>query len=393
MPLTGLRIIDLTRVISGPFCTMLLADLGADVIKIEPPEDGDPIRTQGSGRDGLSWYFAAFNRNKRSVTLDLKTEEGRIALEKLIAGADALIDNFRPGVLARLGFDEARLQAIRPGLVTCSVTGFGPDGPYRDRPAFDFIAQAMSGFMSVNGRPGDPPLRTGLPISDLVSGIYGALGVCAALMRRERTGKSDHVDVSLTNSMISLLAYVASHYFATGEVLPRTGNDHPIASPYGLFRTRDGQIAIAPSDNTFFGRLMDALDLTALKADADFADNQLRVRHRARLNALVEGKLTEQDSAHWIALLNAAGVPCGPVYDMDGVFSDPQVLAQDMVLDVPHGVHGSVRMLGFPIKFASAPCTVRRPAPGFGEHTAELLGELGYSAADQAALRQRGVTR
>lgn len=393
MPLTGLRIIDLTRVISGPFCTMLLADLGADVIKIEPPEDGDPIRTQGSGRDGLSWYFAAFNRNKRSVTLDLKTEDGRLALEKLIAGADALIDNFRPGVLARLGFDADRLQAIRPGLVTCSVTGFGPDGPYRDRPAFDFIAQAMSGFMSVNGRPGDPPLRTGLPISDLVSGIYGALGVCAALMRRERTGESDHVDVSLTNSMISLLAYVASHYFATGEVLPRTGNDHPIASPYGLFRTRDGQIAIAPSDNTFFGRLMDALDLSALKADADFADNQLRVRHRARLNALVEGKLGEQDSAHWIALLNAAGVPCGPVYDMDGVFSDPQVLAQDMVLDVPHGAHGSVRMLGFPIKFAGAPCTVRRPAPGFGEHTAELLGELGYSAADQAALRARGVTR
>lgn len=372
MPLTGLRIVDLTRVISGPFCTMLLADLGADVIKVEPPE-GDPLRTQGSGRNGLSWYYASFNRNKRSVVLDLKTEEGKRGLEKLLVDADAVIDNFRPGVMQRLGFGEERLQQIRPGIITCSITGFGADGPYRDRPAFDFIAQAMSGFMSVNGGKDDPPQRSGLPISDLVCGIYGALGLCAALLGRERNGGAERVDVSLTNSMVSLLAYTASHYFATGEVLPRTGNDHPIASPYGLFRTRDGQIAIAPSDNVFFGRLMDALDLPEVKNDPDFADNFRRVEHRGRLRELVEERLRGRDSTDWIERLNAAGVPCGPIYDLKGVFSDPQIASQKMAIDVPTAAHDTVRMLGFPIKLKERACQVRRPPPQLGEHTVELL--------------------
>ncbi|MDX3805815.1 CaiB/BaiF CoA transferase family protein [Bosea thiooxidans] len=373
MPLTGLTIIDLTRVISGPFCTMLLADLGADVIKVEPPE-GDPLRTQGAGREGLSWYYASFNRNKRSVVLDLKTAEGKAGLEKLLSTADAVIDNFRPGVMARLGFGEERLQQICPGIVSASITGFGADGPYRDRPAFDFIAQAMSGFMSVNGAKDDPPLRSGLPISDLVCGMYGALGVTAALLGRERNGGSEKVDVSLTNSMVSLLAYTASHYFATGEVLPKTGNDHPIASPYGLFKTRDGQIAIAPSDNTFFGRLMDALGLPEVKNDPEFADNFRRVKHRDLLQQVVEGKLAEADSAEWIERLNAAGVPCGPIYDLDGVFSDPQIRQQEMAIDVNVPGHGTVQMLGFPIKLRERFCQVRRPPPRLGEHNDELIG-------------------
>jgi crotonobetainyl-CoA:carnitine CoA-transferase CaiB-like acyl-CoA transferase len=376
MPLSGLRIIDLTRVISGPFCTMLLGDLGADVIKVEIPE-GDALRTQGAGRDGLSWYFASFNRNKRSITLDLKSPEGKARFEALIAGADALVENFRPGVLARLGYDEARLQELRPGLITCAISGFGPDGPYRDRPAFDFIAQAMSGFMSVNGQRDDPPLRSGLPISDLVAGLYGALGVTAALLGRERTGRPERVDVSLTTSMVSLLAYVASHYFATGEVLPRSGNDHPISAPYGLFRACDGDIAIAPSDDTFFGRLMDALELGEYKSDPDFANNMLRVKHRTRLNALVSAKLAERDCAHWIALLNKAGVPCGPVYSVDGVFADPQMQSQKMAIDVEHPGHGTVRMLGFPIRLSESPCRVRYPAPKLGEHNAEVFAEIG----------------
>jgi crotonobetainyl-CoA:carnitine CoA-transferase CaiB-like acyl-CoA transferase len=376
-PLSKFRVVDLTRVLSGPFCSMLLADLGADVIKVEAPE-GDPVRAQGAGREGLSWYFASFNRNKRSIVIDLKTREGRAVLEQLIVRADALIENFRPGVLDRLGFTQARLDELRPGLITCSISGFGAHGPYRDRPAFDFIAQAMSGFMSVNGRADDPPLRTGLPISDLVAGLYGAFGVTAALLRREQTGQGERIDVSLTNSMISLLAYTASHYFATGEVLPRTGNDHPIASPYGLFRTRDGEIAIAPSDNTFFARLVDVLGLPELKQDPDLADNPLRVRHRSRLTALVEEKLIQQDSAHWIAALNGAGVPCGPVYGVDGVFADPQVQNQEMAIEVHHPGHGTVRTIGFPIKFSQAPCQVTRPAPDLGQHTEEILTEIGW---------------
>jgi len=376
-PLAGLRVIDLTRVLSGPFCTMLLGDLGADVIKVEAPE-GDPIRAQGAQRDGLSWYFAAFNRNKRSVRLDLRQAPGRAALARLIETADVLVDNFRPGVLGRLGFDDARLRTLRPSLVSCSVNGFGSTGPYRDRPAFDFIAQAMSGFMSVNGTPDDPPLRSGLPISDLVAGLYAALAIAASVFRARATGQGERAEVGMTNALVSMLAYIASDYFATGRVPPRSGNDHPIAAPYGLFPTRDGQLAIAPPGDEFFARLADALGEPDLKTDPLYATGAARVANRARINAIVGGKLATRTTAHWVSVLNAAGVPCGPVLSVDQVFSDPQIAAQAMVLDVPHPGHGAVRMTGFPMKLAEAPCRVRRPAPELGEHTAEVLAELGY---------------
>lgn len=376
MPLSGIRIVDLTRVLSGPFCTALLADLGADVIKVEAP-DGDSVRGQGASRDGLSWYFANFNRNKRSIVLDLKTPHGREVLERLIARADVLVENFRPGVLARMGFDTARLKALRPSLVTCSINGFGGTGPYRDRPAFDFIAQAMSGFMSVNGNADDPPLRSGLPISDLVAGLYAALAITAALRRAQATGEGQAVEVSLTNGLISLLAYIATNYFASGVIPPRAGNDHPISAPYGLFPTRDGHVALAPPDDAFFRRLMDALGMGELKDDPLYELVSARVVNRERINAIVGGKLAMQTTDHWVAVLNAAGVPCGPVYGVDEVFRDPQVMAQEMVMDVEHPGHGLVRMLGFPMKFGETPCRVRRPAPGLGEHTGEILGELG----------------
>jgi len=375
MPLSGVRVVDLTRVLSGPFCTALLADLGADVIKVEAPE-GDSLRRQGAVRDGLSWYFANFNRNKRSIVLDLKTDAGREALTQLIARADVLVENFRPGVLGRMGFDATRLKALRPSLVVCSINGFGADGPYRDRPAFDFIAQAMSGFMSVNGRADDPPLRSGLPISDLVAGLYAALAITAALRRAQASGEGQSVEVSLTNGLISLLAYIATNYFATGVIPPRAGNDHPIAAPYGLFTTRDGHVALAPPDDAFFGRLVDALGEPALKDDPLFRTQASRLANRARINAIVAGKLALQTTDHWVTALNAAGVPCGPVYGVDEVFTDPQVLAQQMTQEVEHPGHGLVRMLGFPMKFAATPCHMRRPAPELGEHTAAILAEL-----------------
>jgi crotonobetainyl-CoA:carnitine CoA-transferase CaiB-like acyl-CoA transferase len=381
-PLAGYRIIDLTRVLSGPFCTMILGDLGADVIKIETA-DGDSVRTQGAGRDGLSWYFAGFNRNKRSIVLDLKDPTDRTTFEALVRSGDALVENFRPGVLDRLGYAKARLQELRPGLVSCAISGFGADGPYAKRPAFDFIAQAMSGFMATNGRAGDPPLRSGMPISDLVAGLYGALGVTAALLGRERhndiRARGEHVDVNLTSSLMSLLAYLASNYLATGEVPERTGNDHPIAAPYGLFNTADHPIAIAPNDDVFFGRFMDAIGLSAAKSDPEFADNPLRTKNRQRLNAMVEAQLRSKSAEHWVAHLNEAGIPCGPVNTLDRVFSDPQIVQQQMVMDVPHPGHGTVRMLGFPMKFANAPCRVRRPAPDLGQHTAELVAAVGLA--------------
>lgn len=390
MPLTGVKILDLTRVLSGPFCTALLGDMGADVIKVEAPE-GDSVRRQGAIKDGLSWYFAQFNRNKRSLRLDLRKPEAKAILARLIQRSDVLVENFRPGVLARMGFDEARLKDLRPSLVVCSINGFGSTGPYKDRPAFDFIAQAMSGFMSVNGGPDDPPLRSGLPISDLVAGLYAALSIAAAVPHARATGQGQRTEVSLTNGLVSLLSYIATNMFATGTAPARSGNDHPIAAPYGLFPTRDGEIALAPADDAFFRRLADALGHPGLKTDPLYATQSARVANRARINAIVGGVLARDTTAHWVEVLNAAGVPCGPVNSVAAVFEDPQILGQEMLLNVEHPGYGMVQMLGFPMKFSEMPCLVRRPAPSLGEHSDEVLEELGYAALEREAWRRDGV--
>lgn len=390
MPLTGVKVLDLTRVLSGPFCTALLGDMGADVIKVEAPE-GDSVRGQGAIRDGLSWYFAQFNRNKRSIRLDLRKPEAKVILGRLIQQADVLVENFRPGVLARLGFDDDRLKALRPSLVVCSINGFGSTGPYKDRPAFDFVAQAMSGFMSVNGGADDPPLRSGLPISDLVAGLYAALSIAVAVPRAKATGQGQRAEVSLTNGLVSLLSYIATNYFATGAAPARSGNDHPIAAPYGLFPTRDGQIALAPADDAFFGRLADALREPGLKTDPLYATQSARVANRTRINAIVGGKLAANTTDFWVETLNKAGIPCGPVNSVAEVFRDPQILQQQMVMNVEQPGYGIVRMLGFPIKFSDSPCRIRRPAPRLGEHSDEILAELGFAVVEREAWRQSGV--
>jgi len=391
VPLSGIKVVDLTRILAGPFCTGMLADMGADVVKLETPGIGDPLRGQGATKDGLSWYFAGFNRNKRSLSLNLRSDEGRAVLARLIAQSDVLVENFRPGVLAQMGFGEARLRQLKPDLVYCNISGFGTSGPYRDRPSFDFIAQAMSGFMSVTGTRDGPPLRAGPPLADLVAGLHGALGICAALVRRGSTGHGDTVGASLNNGLISLLSFLAANYFATGEEPRRSGNDHPIVAPYGMFRTRDGQAALAPSQEQSYQRLVDALGLAELRADPRFATNDLRVKNRAAINAAVEACLVTETTAYWIDKLNAAGVPCGRVMELAEVFTDPQVLDQQMVLEQEHPGHGAVRMLGFPIKFGEAPCALRRPTPEIGADTGAILAELGYSAAEIAALRDAGV--
>jgi CoA:oxalate CoA-transferase len=390
MPLTGVKVLDLTRVLSGPFCTALLGDMGAEIIKVEAPE-GDSVRGQGAIKDGLSWYFAQFNRNKRSLRLDMRKPEAKAILARLIERSDVLVENFRPGVLGRMGFDDARLKALRPSLVVCSINGFGSTGPYKDRPAFDFIAQAMSGFMSVNGGPDDPPLRSGLPISDLVAGLYAALSIAAAVPHARATGQGQRAEVSLTNGLVSFLAYIATNYFATGAAPARSGNDHPIAAPYGLFPTRDGQLALAPADDAFFRRLADALGEPGLKTDPLYALQSARVANRSRINAIVGGKLAGNTTAYWVEVLNKAGVPCGPVNSVAEVFEDPQILAQEMVMDVEHPGYGVVRLLGFPVKFSELPCRVRRPAPRLGEHSDEVLAELGYTASDREIWRRDGV--
>jgi len=391
VPLTGIRVLDLTRILAGPFCSMLLADMGADIIKVETPGEGDPVRHQGVIRDGLSWYFAAYNRNKRSITLDLRSGEGREVLENLIRQSDVLVENYRPGILANMGFDEARLRELKPDLVYCNITGFGTSGPYRDRPAFDFIAQAMSGFMSVTGAPEGEPVRAGPPISDLVAGLYGALGICAALVGRSRTGTGDTVGASLTNGLISFLSFLAANYFASGTPPLRTGNDHGIASPYGLFRTRDGEVAIAPSTEIVYRKLLDAIGAPELRHHPDFLTNEKRVKNRAAINAAIEARMRGNTSEHWIAVLNGAGVPCGRVMNLAEVFADPQVREQEMVLTVDHPGHGPVEMLGFPLKFSANPCRVRRPAPRLGADTDDVLREAGLTQTMIDNLRAKGI--
>ncbi|HIC20875.1 MAG TPA: CoA transferase [Gammaproteobacteria bacterium] len=359
MPLKSLRVIDLTRILAGPFCTQLLADLGADVIKIEGPR-GDPVRQQGIMVDGLSWYFAQFNRNKKSVVLDLYGDSDKNTLSRLLETADVLVENFRPGVLSDMGFGPGELEILNPRLIHASVNGYGTTGPYADRPSFDFIAQAMSGFMSVNGPPDGEPQRAAPPISDLVAGLYCAFGILAALHERESSGVGQQVESSLTGGLISMLAYLSAEYFATGEIPKRTGNDHPIVSPYGLFRAKDGMIAVAPSTDVYVEKFLSALGLEQLLSDPHYATNSDRLLNRDALSERINKVTCCQSVNHWIKAINHAGCPCGRVLDLAEVFEDPQVLAQDMVLNVPHPGHGNVRMTGFPVKLSRTPAGIQQ---------------------------------
>jgi len=375
VPLKGLRVVDLTRILAGPFCTQLLADLGAEIIKIEGP-GGDPVRQQGAIVNGLSWYFAQFNRNKKSVVLNLYDDGDKITLSHLLETADVLVENFRPGILSDMGFGPQELERLNPKLIHASINGYGTVGPYADRPSFDFIAQAMSGFMSVNGAPDGEPQRAAPPLSDLIAGLYCAFGILAALHERGNSGIGQQVETSLTGGLVSMLAYLSAEYFATGEVPKRTGNDHPIVSPYGLFRAKDGMIAVAPSTDVYVERFLEVLGLEDLLADPRYSNNSERLLHRNTLSQCINDVTCLQTVAHWITAINNAGCPCGRVMDLAEVFEDPQILAQEMVIDVPHPGHGNVRMTGFPVKLSRTPAGIQRPAPDLGADTKDILNKL-----------------
>ena len=391
MQLEGIRVIDLTRILSGPFCTMFLADMGAEVIKIEGPHDGDPIRKQGEAVNGFSLYFASFNRNKRSITLNLREPEGKIILTELLATADVVVNNYRPGVMDKMGFGREALSKIKPDLISCNVTGFGLDGPYVDRPSFDFIAQAMSGFMSVNGEPDGAPMRAAPPISDLIAGSYAAMGILAALVRRSRTGKGEEVTTALNDGLTSMLAFLATNYFATGKLPVRTGNDHALASPYGLFEASDGQVAIAPSNDTFYFKLLSALELDHLREWPELANNDLRFANRKLINAEINSVTRTKPIEHWITILNKAGIPCGRVMNIKEVFDDPQSKHQKMRITIDHPSYGPLDVLGFPIKFSDEPCVVHRPPPDLGTDNESVLSELGYDQKSILKLKTNNI--
>ena len=394
MSLQGVKVIDLTRIIAGPFCTQLLADLGADVIKVETPS-GDPLRAQGEKVNDFSWYYAGYNRNKKSVALDMRDPDGMVVLKRLLATADVLVENFRPGVLDKMGLSLEVLNDLNPNLIVCSISGFGADGPYAQRPAFDFIAQALSGFMSVNGEAGGAPLRSGLPISDLVVGLYSALAISSRLVGRD-TSKStgvQTVDVALTDSMISLLSFQAANYLAAGVEPVRSGNEHQLVAPYGVFDTADGAIALAPSNDGVYSKLLAVLDMEHLLEDERIDTNEKRMKNRALMRDILEPVFTSKSSDHWIETMNAAGVPAGPILSVPGVFADPQVIHREMVMPVDHGDRGTVQMLGFPMKFSQEPCQVRHPAPELGEHSAEVLRDAGFGPDEVTDLSDRGVVR
>ena len=391
-PLAGLTVLDLTRVLSGPYCTMLLGDMGARVIKIEQPGRGDDTRAWGPPFvGGESAYFLSVNRNKESVTLDFKQPDGRRLLDQLMARADVLVENFRPGTLARVGLDYHSLETSHPRLVYCSISGFGQDGPRWAQPGYDAVIQAEGGLMSVTGEADGPAYRVGVAVADLVAGLLAAQGVALALFARERSGRGQQVDISMLDGVLSLLSYHASIYLTTGATSSRVGNRHATIAPYETFAAHDGEIFLAVGNDEQFQRFCRVAGLPDLAADPRFASNPQRVTHAEVLRARIAPLLAQRRREEWLQAFAAAGVPCGAVRSVAEAMADPQVTARRMIEAVEHAALGMVKVLGVPIKMSETPGTVRSGPPVLGQHTDAVLAELGIQAAAIEDLRRRQV--
>jgi crotonobetainyl-CoA:carnitine CoA-transferase CaiB-like acyl-CoA transferase len=387
-PLAGIRVLDLTRYLAGPFATMLLADYGADVVKIESRK-GREFRLAGLDRD--NYFFLSSNRGKRSMTLDLKSDAGRELLLRVLPRFDVLIENFRPGVMEKMGLGAESLVDRFPRLVYCGLSGFGASGPYRERPGFDQIAQGMSGFMSLTGTAESGPTRAGIAIADLLGGIFAAHGIVLALHARQQHGRGQIVHASLLESMIGVLSWGAGMYFESGKAPGPAGQHHPLASPYGRFRARNGYLNIAAGNDAMWRKLASVLRREEWLADARFVGLIERVYNRDELTQEIEAVLATADVDDWIEAINAAGVPCGPVLDMEQVFRDPQVLAREMLVSLEHPEIGTFKTTGLPVKLSRNPGRIERRPPLLGEHTEEVLRECGLGDDDIADLRQRGA--
>ena len=391
-PLDDLSVVDLSRILSGPVCTMLLADMGAEVIKIEPPPLGDDSRQWGPPFiGGISTYFLSINRNKRSLGLNLKTEEGRRILWKLIERADVVIENFRPGVLAKLGFGYEAVSKVNRRAVYCSISGFGHTGPYRDRPGYDVIAQGESGLMDLTGFPDGPPTKLGASLADIVAGLYAFQGILLALLARHRTGTGQHVDVSLLDSMVSTLTYQALIYLTTGRSPKRMGTRHPSIVPYECFKAKDGFVNIAVTNQKQWVNFCGALGFPEIAADPRFEEMRSRLAHYDELKPMIDRVVSTMTRAEVMACMSEVGIPAGPINTVGEVLEDPQIHAREMVVELTHPEYGPLRLLGIPIKLSDTPGSVETAPPRFGEHNREVLMKLGFEEALVAQFGKSGA--
>ena len=393
LPLENVRVLDLSRVLAGPYCTMMLGDLGADVIKVERPGAGDDTRQWGPPfAAGESAYYLCCNRNKRGITLNLKSAEGREVAARLAERSDVLVENFLPGTLDAWGLSYAALSQRNPRLVYCSITGFGQSGPRKSEPGYDIMIQATAGVMSITGEAGGSPMKVGVAISDITAGIFASSAILAALFARERTGRGDRLDISLFDATIAWLANMGSNYLVSGQVPERRGTEHPNIVPYQAFQAADNSLIIAVGNDNQFLKFCDVIGRSDLAADPRFGTNALRVQNRTQLLPALSAEIRRRPAGEWLQKLEQAGIPCGPVNSIDRVFADPQTAARDMLIETPHPTIGTLKMAGSPLKLASIDHPPRRPPPLLGEQTDEVLkGDLQMSDEEIRGLRSRGV--
>ncbi|WP_096203204.1 CaiB/BaiF CoA transferase family protein [Bacillus sp. FJAT-45350] len=378
--LDGIKVLDLTRVLAGPYSTMILGDLGAEVIKVEAPGGSDDTRHWGPPFKGTeSAYYLCANRNKRAITLNLKTEEGRGILKKLIKQSDVVIENFKSGTMAKWGLGYEEIKTLNPSIILCSITGFGQYGPYQNLPGYDFIIQAMSGLMSITGDEQSGPMKVGVAISDIITGLYSNIGILAALQERNKSGEGQCIDISLYDSQISALANVASNYLISGNIPGLLGNQHPNIVPYQPFPTKDGEMVIAVGNDGQFIRFCSLLGLEHIAVDERFATNAKRLENRELLVTEIAVQMKTKESNEWLKLLNENGIPAGPIQNMKDVFNDPQVKERNMVLEMDHPTAGSIKLVGSPLKLSRTPVEIKSHPPVAGEHTDEVLEEIGYT--------------
>ncbi len=392
-PLEGIRVVDLTRILAGPYCTMMLGDMGAEIIKIENPDGGDDTRSWGPPfLNGVSAYFISINRNKKSLTLNLKDERGKELLRDLIRNSDVTVENFRPGTLDKLGFSWEEIHRINPAMIFASLSGFGQTGPRKSEPGFDVVIQGEGGLMSITGEPDGPPNKVGASVADITAGMLAAQGILLSLYHREKTGVGQMVDVGMLDGQVALLTYHANGYFATGKVPPRRGNKHPSITPYETYSCKDGYFNLGVGNDSLWRRFCDAMGLGHIKEDPKFAVNKDRVDNRLELQEILDALFAEKTVEETLEALRGAGIPCGPINNLAQVLSEPQVLARDMVVDLDVPIAGPTKVTGVPIKLSETPGAVRTPPPTLGQHTEEVLETvLGMDEAQRNTLRQEGV--